>query len=63
MLDLLNLSLQGFIAQKHGEVSWQVPDDSMSRHPETVRLFFRPPSAGKLGEVSLGGRPPDSLTR
>lgn len=60
VLDLLSVSLQGFIAQKHGEVSWQVPDESMSRYPVSVRLFFRPPSAATLGDFSSGG-PPDSL--
>ncbi len=63
VVDLLNASLQGFIAQKHGEVSWQVPDESMSRFPESVRLFFRPPSAATLGDFALRGRPPDSLTQ
>ena len=63
VLDLLNASLHGFIAQKLGEVTWQVPDESLSRYPEPVRLFFRPPSAGTLGAVSLGSRPPDPLIR
>jgi hypothetical protein len=63
VVDLLTASLEVFIAQKAGEVSWRVPDEALNRYPEPVQLFFRPPSAGTLGEAFAGGRAPESLTQ
>jgi hypothetical protein len=63
VVELLNASLEEFIAQKLGEVSWRVPDDALSRYPDSVQLFFRPPSAGTPGEAFAGRRSPEPMTQ
>ena len=63
VVELLNASLEDFITQKGGEVSWRVPDEALSRYPDPVQLFFRPPSAGTTGAAFAGGRSPESLTQ